>query len=181
MRPSVLLSARAGCGPYRGGGRRGVVNVYFYLGNPPNRAEGYGPVKKTDILDFTARKLSPYILLFGMYVITHGHLSPGGGFQGGVVLASGLILLLLCKGKEEVENLFPARHLTILEALGFFLFLGAGLAGIAMGTYFLGAEVYPAETARWFGGAGFIFVMNIIIGLKVGAGISLICYYLLQE
>jgi multicomponent Na+:H+ antiporter subunit B len=138
-------------------------------------------VKKTDILDFTARKLSPYILLFGMYVITHGHLSPGGGFQGGVVLASGIILLLLCKGREEVEAFFPVRHLTILEAVGFFFFLGAGLAGVAAGTYFLGPAFLPAGAAAWFRGAGFIFIMNIIIGLKVGAGISLICYYLLQE
>jgi multicomponent Na+:H+ antiporter subunit B len=136
---------------------------------------------KTDILDFIARKLSPYILLFGVYVITHGHLSPGGGFQGGVVLASGLILLLLCKGKEEVGNLFPARYLTILEAIGFFLFLCAGLAGIAAGTYFLGADFFPAEAEFWFRGTHFIFIVDIIIGLKVGAGISLICYYLLQE
>jgi multicomponent Na+:H+ antiporter subunit B len=132
---------------------------------------------KTDILDFLARKLSPYILLFGMYLITHGHLSPGGGFQGGVVLASGIVLLLLCRGSEETENLFPARCLIIIEAAGLYFLIALGLAGILAGTYFLG----PAPIARWWNNAGFVFTLNVVIGLKVGAGMSLICCYLFQE
>jgi multicomponent Na+:H+ antiporter subunit B len=135
---------------------------------------------KTDILDLTARKLSPYIMLFGFYVVTHGHLSPGGGFQGGVVLASGLILLLLCRGTKEVEKLFPTRVFTLLESLGFFFFLLVGLAGIATGGSFLGLTPPEDGTAPIIG-ARFILILNIIIGVKVGAGISLICCYLLKE
>jgi multicomponent Na+:H+ antiporter subunit B len=135
--------------------------------------EGRLPVKKTDILDVTARKLSPFIMLFGFYVVTHGHLSPGGGFQGGVVLASGLMLLLLCNGPEEIEKLFPSRRLAGLESLGFVFFLAAGAAGIAVSGYFLGPPGFSDE--------GFILALNIIIGVKVGAGISLMCYKLFRE
>ena len=132
---------------------------------------------KTDILDFLARKVSPYILLFGMYLITHGHLSPGGGFQGGVVLASGIVLLLLCRGSEETETFFPSHYLSLIEAAGLYIFIGLGLTGILAGTYFLG----PAPLTRWFTNAGFVFTLNVLIGLKVGAGMSLICCYLFQE
>ncbi|RLE12077.1 hypothetical protein DRI96_05140, partial [Candidatus Aerophobetes bacterium] len=48
-----------------------------------------------------SRKLVPYILIFGLYLISYGHLSPGGGFQGGVVLASGIILLALARGTDS--------------------------------------------------------------------------------
>lgn len=138
-------------------------------------------MNKTDILNFTARKLAPYIMLFGFYVVTHGHLSPGGGFQGGVVLASGMILLLLCKDVSEVEKIFPSRRFSFLESMGYFFFLLAGLAGIAAGGYFLGPVAPSTSVFGGLPGAGFILVLNIIIGVKVGAGISLICYYLLRE
>ena len=73
---------------------------------------------KTDILDVMARKLAPFILLFGCYLVAYGHLSPGGGFQGGVVLASGIILLLLCKGVEPIQQLFPLHlHSNVIVLL----------------------------------------------------------------
>lgn len=134
-------------------------------------------MKKTDILDVVSRKLSPFIMLFGFYVITHGHLSPGGGFQGGVVLASGVILLLLSKRTEEQSLPFPHRRFAVLEVFGFFFFLLLGLAGIIGSGYFLG----PLGPFGPFGGGAFMLALNIIIGVKVGAGISLMCYYLLKD
>jgi multicomponent Na+:H+ antiporter subunit B len=132
-------------------------------------------VKKTDILDVVSRKLSPFIILFGFYVVTHGHLSPGGGFQGGVVLASGIILLLLCNGPDSAKNLFPYHRYAVMEVVGFFFFLLLGLAGIAGSGYFLGYFLGSLD-GEWF-----LLALNVIIGVKVGAGISLICHYLLQE
>ena len=77
-------------------------------------------MKKTTILDLVARKLAPFMLLFGFYLLTYGHLSPGGGFQGGVVIASGVILLAISRGVEAAEALFPVLSLTKAEAFAFF-------------------------------------------------------------
>ncbi len=135
---------------------------------------------KTDILDVMARKLAPFILLFGCYLVAYGHLSPGGGFQGGVVLASGIILLLLCKGVGSIQQVFPLHAVNLVEILGFLLFLVIGLVGILVSRHFL-ANVLPVGDVEEVPHAGFIFLLNLIIGLKVGAGITLICFYLLKE
>ncbi len=137
-------------------------------------------MKKTDILDVVSRKLAPFILLFGFYLITHGHLSPGGGFQGGVVLASGVILLVLCKGVNSIQTLFPLRAISLLESLGFLAFLLVGILGMALIGDFL-ANFLPVFHTGHPPGANFIFVLNLIIGLKVGAGITLMCFYLFWE
>ena len=135
---------------------------------------------KTEILDVIARKLSPFIMLFGFYLITYGHLSPGGGFQGGVVLASGIILLLLSKGVGPVQELFPKRAINLVEVLGLLGFLAIGLTGFFVGGDFLG-NIFPVGAVDEVPHAGFIFLLNLIIGLKVGAGITLLCYYLLKD
>ena len=136
--------------------------------------------KKTDILDVITRKLSPFILLFGCYLISYGHLSPGGGFQGGVVLASGVILLVLCQGVSSIQVLFPLSVVNLVESLGFLTFLGVGIVGLAVGGHFL-INFLPIREAGQSPGAGFIFILNMIIGLKVGAGITLMCFYLFWE
>ncbi|HDQ44940.1 MAG TPA: sodium:proton antiporter [bacterium] len=137
-------------------------------------------MKKTDILDVISRKLAPFILLFGMYLITYGHLSPGGGFQGGVVLASGVVLLLLCQGTDRVQKLFPLPVVNSAEALGFLAFLLMGFAGVLFGGGFL-SNFLPVGKAGEVPGAGFILILNLVVGLKVGAGITLICFYLFKE
>lgn len=137
-------------------------------------------MKRTDILEVAARKLAPFILLFGCYVIAYGHLSPGGGFQGGVVLASGIILLAFCQGVKPLQSLFPARAISLTETVGFLFFLLLGLIGLAVGGYFL-LNFLPGNDAGKTANVGFIFMLNMIIGLKVGAGMTLICFYLLWE
>ncbi len=136
-------------------------------------------MKKTDILDVVARKLSPFILLFGLYLVTYGHLSPGGGFQGGVALASGIILLLLSRGSSPVKEIFPLSAVNITEASGFLFFLLTGSAGLVTGGGYLSGFL-PVGRGGEIPGAGMILLLNTIIGFEVGAGITLICYYLFQ-
>lgn len=132
------------------------------------------------IVDTISRKLSSYILLFGLYLVSYGHLSHGGGFQGGVVLASGVIILYLSRGYAQAQRVFPVRTLSLAELASFLLFLVMGIAGLLLGRRFLG-NFLPLGKIGEVPSAGFIFFLNIIIGLKVGAGISLICFYLLEE
>jgi multicomponent Na+:H+ antiporter subunit B len=87
-------------------------------------------MSKTTILDLASRKLAPFMLLFGFYLLTYGHISPGGGFQGGVVIASGVILLAISRGVEAAELLFPIKNLLKVEAFVFFLLLLVGVSGI---------------------------------------------------
>lgn len=137
-------------------------------------------MKKTTILDLTSRKLVPFMLLFGFYLLTYGHASPGGGFQGGVVIASGVILLFVAQGVKAAESFFPIHFLTRVETVAFLFFLGAGLAGILAGVGFLGnpiAQVRVQAVPRF----GMVLLLNLIIGIEVGSGVSLICLRLFRE
>ncbi len=137
-------------------------------------------MKKTTILDLISRKLAPFMLLFGLYLLTYGHMSPGGGFQGGVVIASGVILLFVAQGVRSTVSLFPFRALSLVEAGAFLLLVVAGLAGLAAGRGFLGNPMAGVDL-RAVPRAGNILVYNVLIGLKVGAGISFMCMYLFRE
>lgn len=137
-------------------------------------------IAKTEILELVSRKLAPYILLFGCYLVSFGHVSPGGGFQGGAVLASGVILFCLGLGAEKIEKLFPVKRMALAEAVAYILLLGAGTAGMIAGGAFL-EDIFPRASADEMPAANFIFILNVIIGLKVGAGISLACLTLFKE
>jgi multicomponent Na+:H+ antiporter subunit B len=137
-------------------------------------------MRKTSILDLMSRKLAPFMFLFGFYLLSYGHLSPGGGFQGGVVIASGVILLAMSGGVQRVEALFPLGSLSLLETVTYFLLLATGVAGMVLGVGFLGS-LSGTETALAVPRVGFILLLNVLIGLKVGAGVSIICIRLFRE
>jgi len=137
-------------------------------------------VKQSTIVDLVSRKLVPYILLFGLYLISYGHLSPGGGFQGGAVLSSAILLLCLSRGVEATRRLFAYRAVSAVEIAAFALFLAIAAAGMVAGVSFLG-NFLPLGRIGEVPSAGFILVLNLVIGLEVGAGITLICFSLLKE
>ena len=137
-------------------------------------------MKQSKIVDLVSRKLVPFILLFGLYLISYGHLSPGGGFQGGAVLSSGVLLLCLSRGVKATRLLFASRAVSTLEMAAFTLFLGMAAAGMAIGVSFLG-NFLPLGRVGQVPSAGFILFLNLVIGLEVGAGITLICFSLLKE
>ena len=121
-------------------------------------------MKKTDILDVASRKLVPYMFLFGFYLVTFGTYSPGGGFQGGVVIASGVILLSMARGTPAAEVLFPFRRLQVVEVVSFGLLLAAAVTGMILTSI----------------NHTYIIVLNVLIGIKVAAGTSLICLALFR-
>ncbi len=138
-------------------------------------------MRKTDIVDVTARKLAPYMFLFGLYLVSYGDTSPGGGFQGGVVIASGVILLAMARDVTATERLFPTHRLTAAETVAFGVFLVAGVVGMAVGVGFLGDFAGRGELTDVVPAARFIFLLNLAIGIKVAAGASLICMHLFRE
>jgi multicomponent Na+:H+ antiporter subunit B len=137
-------------------------------------------MKESTIVDLVSRKLVPYILLFGLYLISYGHLSPGGGFQGGAVLSSGVLLLCLSRGVGATRRLFTSRAVNALEISAFTLFLLIAAVGMAVRVSFLG-NFLPLGRIGEVPSAGFILFLNLVIGLEVGAGLTLICFALLEE
>ncbi len=79
----------------------------------------------------------PLILVFGFYIITHGELGAGGGFQGGVVLASAFILYGIVYGVEEMRMVIPRRLSDTLACIGVLLYAGIGAFGMIAGYKYL--------------------------------------------
>lgn len=94
-------------------------------------------MKDQVLLRIVAKMLIPFILVFGIYVVTHGELGPGGGFQGGVILGVALILYGLVFGADELESKIPPERLTQAMALGALMYAGTGLACVFYGGSFL--------------------------------------------
>lgn len=109
------------------------------------------------------------IFLFGVYIVLHGHLTPGGGFAGGVIIALSFIHLVLAFGKENAKNKISDTAISVLESLGGIMFLTIALLGFLGGYFFLNvlAKGKPFDLFS----SGIIILCNIAIFLKVGAGL----------
>jgi multisubunit Na+/H+ antiporter MnhB subunit len=117
------------------------------------------------------------VFLFGIYIILFGHLTPGGGFAGGVILASSYVLIMLARGKEFVEKDLPLAVDTKLDCLGAFMFALIAILGMVFGgaffVNFIHQKWWPGESMALIS-AGTIPLSNIAIGLKVGASLFLV-------
>ena len=89
------------------------------------------------ILRVATKLMIPYILVFGLYVITHGEIGPGGGFQGGVILASAFILYGLVYGAVEMRKILPRKVTDTLACLGVLTYAGVGAFCLVAGYSFL--------------------------------------------
>ncbi len=126
--------------------------------------------------------LIPLVFIFGLYIILHGHISPGGGFQGGAVFASGVAMIIVAFGSANVQKKLKEHHLSILETGGALIFIGLAFGGLATLFFFnflVGSAVFgniPPSGSNpgdlWTGGV--IPLMNIAVGLKVLGGLSAI-------
>jgi len=120
------------------------------------------------------------IFLFGIYIILFGHLTPGGGFAGGVILASCYVLLMLAFGREFAENNLSLPVASKLDCLGALLFAVVAVCGLLYGAagFFWNFihQKYLVGTDYEFNlvSAGTIPLSNIAIGLKVAASLFLI-------
>jgi multicomponent Na+:H+ antiporter subunit B len=121
------------------------------------------------------------IFLYGVYIVVFGHLTPGGGFAGGVVLASSYVLLMLAFGREFVEQDLPLALDSKLDCIGAFAFAMIAILGLVFAGSFFANFLYqkylPGEPLRLVS-AGTIPFSNIAIGLKVGASLFLVFFSL---
>lgn len=117
------------------------------------------------------------IFLFGIYIIIFGHLTPGGGFAGGVILACSYVLLMLAFGREFAEENLSLPIASKIDCLGALSFALIAILGLVWGgcffVNFLYQKYLPGEPLRLIS-AGTIPLSNIAIGIKVGASLFLI-------
>ncbi len=124
------------------------------------------------ILKTGSRLLFPLMFLFGIYIIAHGHLSPGGGFPGGVIIATGFFVILLTS--ESVS--FNKTLMSVLEGLAGLSFIGLGLVGLlGPGNSFL-QNFLPLGSFNTVFSAGIIPLIYAVVGIKVGAELSSVVY-----
>ena len=122
------------------------------------------------ILLLMSRLIAPYIMLFGMYVVAHGHYSPGGGFQGGALMAAAVLLVRIVNDTRTQRIQFPHSWSIPMASVGVLIFLGIGLLPLLYGGTFLDYSFLsppgmdPADT-RSYG----ILIVEIGVGIAVMA------------
>ncbi|PLX89730.1 MAG: hypothetical protein C0618_00555 [Desulfuromonas sp.] len=133
------------------------------------RVETQQQVGESLITQTAVRLLVPFVQLFGLYVIVHGHYSPGGGFQGGVLLGSSFIMLGLAYDQKTVLRLMSERTNILFGNLGALIFTGVGALCAIFGGLFLDYSaldvLIPLGPIEWrsFG----IFLVEVGVGLAV--------------
>ncbi len=161
---------------YRGFDTLGEVTVLFlsvsgaaFVLRRRTGLEVHEPRRASEIVRTGARLLFAPIVLFGTYIFVHGHLTPGGGFQGGAVVASGVLLLLLA----NKDHPLPHGFLSWTESLSGLGFVAAGLAGLwAGGSFLANRGILPLGTWNQLFSAGVIPVIYTFVGLKVGSELA---------
>jgi len=133
----------------------------------------------TVIVKTISRIMFPFIFLFGVYIVFHGHLTPGGGFPGGVIIAASVAMLILAYGLERIQKSTSFLHAEVLDTLGSVAIVAIGILGLIFGAYFL-ETVFPLGVfGQLFSGGNFLW-LYIGVGIKVAAGILLILFAMLM-
>ncbi|MBL6456424.1 sodium:proton antiporter [Belnapia sp. T6] len=136
--------------------------------------------RRSEAVVLLCRLLAPVTLLFGLYVVLHAQLTPGGGFQGGVIIASAMLLVWLGEGYAAWRRMLPGPLLHALEGGGAALYALAGLAGLALGDAFLANVLPPGESGSLLSG-GLIPLLNLGVALAVAGGFAMLFLEFLEE
>lgn len=120
------------------------------------------------IIKSVCRMLIPFIQIYALYVVAHGDFSPGGGFQGGVIFGSSLILIAISYNLKTLVKRITEKFLGIFSALGVLIYVGIGAIAMLMGGNFLDyaklAPLVPVDP-------GHIRALGML-GVEIGVGIA---------
>ncbi len=118
------------------------------------------------ILKKGAKCLAPVVILYGIYVVLNGHLSPGGGFSGGSIIGAGLILYSAANGQKKMQTFFTIKTLTRISVACLLTYCGCKSYSFFTGANHVGWEI-PKGTPGAILSSGFILPLNICVGLVV--------------
>jgi len=133
-------------------------------------SESKEAIASSEIVQTGSAILLPLIAIFAAYIIMNGHLSAGGGFQGGAIIASGVMLLLLARPEIGLDHDF----LGTTESLAGVLYVLTGIAGLVFAGGFLDSRMLPLGQFGAFFSAGAIPVISVLLGVKVGCELSVV-------
>lgn len=152
-----------------------IVGFFLKIENTGNKDRKLKYV--SEILNTASQVLVPVIILFGVYVFINGHLTPGGGFQGGAIIASAFVLMFIAQPKKEMGH----KVINILESISGVSFVLLGVAGVILASGFLDNKILSLGTFGTLFSAGIIPVIYIFVGLKVGSELTSIALSLKEN
>ncbi|HUX12055.1 MAG TPA: hydrogen gas-evolving membrane-bound hydrogenase subunit E [Spirochaetia bacterium] len=167
---TVLFAATAGVGFLlrRRAGKEEEAAAHANSANDETAAGSSMPSPFSEILSTGSVVLFPLVLMFGAYIFVHGHLTPGGGFQGGVVIASGFAMLLAANAGRKLNH----GVLLVVESLSGAFYVAMGLLGLVLAAGFLDTTFLPLGTLGQVFSAGAIPIIYSLVGLKVGSELT---------
>ncbi|MGP3922065.1 MnhB domain-containing protein [Streptomyces sp. 8N616] len=124
--------------------------------------------------------LLPVTLLVGLYIVAHGPLSPGGGFQGGIVVATALHLLYIADDYRALERIRPVGLYEVGDAAAEAAYVITGLAAVLAGSAFL-ANVLPLGTFNTLSSGGTVTLLNAAVGMEVACGVVVLLARFLDQ
>lgn len=124
--------------------------------------------------------LSPLLVVAGLETLTHGQVSPGGGFQGGVVLASALFVVYLATSYSAVDRFEPGSLLEAADGVGAGGYVAVGLLGLLGGSAYLANVVGLGQPGNLVSG-GTLPILNAVVGLEVAGGFVLLAKEFLDQ
>jgi multisubunit Na+/H+ antiporter MnhB subunit len=128
----------------------------------------------TIIVKKTSQLIAGMVFMYGLYVIAHGHLTPGGGFAGGVIIAGSLILVTLSYGGDFFKLIKEESGTTVIESLATILVILIAVSGFLFGTKIFFNNFLPKGIVGHLVSAGVLPLYNIFVGTEVAASIFII-------
>jgi multicomponent Na+:H+ antiporter subunit B len=98
---------------------------------------------KNVVVNIASRVMAPFMMLYSLYALFHGHSSPGGGFQGGSIMAAAIMLLRLSLGRERSSRKFPVWLAPVMGTIGVMIFAGTGIFSMLGGGNYLDYGAMP--------------------------------------
>lgn len=156
---------------YRGLDTLGELSILFAAATAGGLVLGVAHTKAKQASGFILRAgadlMFPLLLVVGLYIVIHGHLTPGGGFQGGVVLAAAFFLPLLARPGESMNHTL----LSLIEGFAGAAFIGIGLYALAQGEAFL-TPLFDKGALGELVSSGSLPLLYLAVGLKVGSELA---------
>ncbi|QPP08496.1 sodium:proton antiporter [Streptomyces bathyalis] len=141
---------------------------------PPRRARVSPPIRRLGMV------MLPVALLVGLYVVAHGQITPGGGFQGGVVVATALHLLYVAADYGALERIRPLSPYEIGDAAGEAAYVVTGISTVLAGSAFL-TNVLPLGTFGTLTSGGTVVLLNAAVGMEVACGVVVLLASFLDQ
>jgi len=143
-----------------------VVHLSYFVGSTPDKGRR-SEIERSGMTAFTMRLICPVIFIFAIYLIANGHISAGGGFQGGLAVATFFICRYLIHGIYDL----PVKVIVRLEEVIFI-----AIVAVAIFVVVLGISAYIPDSILPVYRVIYLIMMNILIGLKVACGFFVLFY-----